>query len=63
MPKYEVEIPGRGKFDVESPTELTDAQAYQAVMAQIGPAPVQEKGIGAAAKTARIDAARNRQRA
>lgn len=50
MPKYAVEIPGRGIFNVESPTELTDAQAYQAVLDQIGSVPEQQKGIGAALK-------------
>lgn len=32
MPLYRIEIPGRGTFRVESPTELTDAQAYQAAL-------------------------------
>ena len=31
---YEVEIPGKGKFRVESPSELTEGQAYQAAMQQ-----------------------------
>lgn len=30
MPSYIVEIPGQGKFKVDSPTELSDAQAYRA---------------------------------
>jgi hypothetical protein len=34
MPLYEIEIPGQGKYQVESPTELTDAQAYGAAAAQ-----------------------------
>jgi len=32
MPSYLVEIPGRGKFKVESPTDLTDEQAYYAAL-------------------------------
>lgn len=35
MYKYEIEIPGQGTFEVESQTELTDAQAYQAAMQQV----------------------------
>lgn len=34
MPSYEITIPGRGTFQIESPTELSDAQAYQAAMSQ-----------------------------
>jgi len=34
MPIYEVEIPGQGKFRVESETELTDDQVISAVMEQ-----------------------------
>lgn len=34
MPVYEIDIPGRGTFEVESPTELTDTQAYQAALTQ-----------------------------
>lgn len=34
MPIYEVEIPGQGKFRVESETELTDDQVINAVMEQ-----------------------------
>ena len=40
MPVYEVEIPGQGKFQVESATELTDDQVISAVMGQ-RPAPAQ----------------------
>lgn len=32
MPTYEVEIPGQGKFRVESDTELNDQEAYQAAI-------------------------------
>jgi hypothetical protein len=48
MPLYEIEIPGRGKFQVESPTPLTDAQAYAAVVQQIGAAPKPAEGYLAA---------------
>jgi len=48
MPLYQVEIPGRGKFKVESPTELTDEQAYEAVMRDIGNEPPPKSGILAA---------------
>lgn len=34
MATYEVEIPGRGVFEVESDVELTDEQAYQAALQQ-----------------------------
>ena len=34
MPIYEIDIPGRGTFEVESPTDLTDTQAYQAALTQ-----------------------------
>jgi hypothetical protein len=48
MPKYEIEIPGKGVFEVESPTALTDAQAYQSVLGQLGSIPQPKKGLGAA---------------
>jgi len=35
MPSYKIDIPGQGSFNVDSPTELTDAQAYQAVQNQL----------------------------
>ena len=34
MPIYTVDIPGKGEFDVDSPVELTDEQAYAAVQSQ-----------------------------
>lgn len=34
MPTYEITIPGRGTFQIDSPSDLSDAQAYQAAMAQ-----------------------------
>jgi hypothetical protein len=35
MPVYRIDIPGQGTFRVESPVELDDAQAYQAVVQQM----------------------------
>ena len=35
MPRYEVEIPGQGRFEVESPEPLSDQQAYAAALQQI----------------------------
>lgn len=46
MPLYEIEIPGRGKFQVESPTPLTDQQAYAAIIQQIGAGTVQKPAEG-----------------
>jgi hypothetical protein len=45
MPIYEIEIPGKGVFEVESPTDLSDNQAYQAVLGQMGSIPTPKKGI------------------
>jgi hypothetical protein len=50
MPKYEIDVPGQGKFEVDSPTDLTDAQAYAAVQAQLKSvpteaAPTQDTGV------------------
>ena len=35
MPVYRIEIPGQGVFRVDSPVELDDTQAYQAVLDQM----------------------------
>jgi len=35
MPSYTIEIPGKGSYTVDSPTDLTDYQAYRAVQKQI----------------------------
>lgn len=48
MPQYQIEIPGQGKFQIDSPTELTDDQVYAAVQAQLGSAPAPKTGLGAA---------------
>lgn len=45
MPIYRVEIPGKGTFKVESPEELSDAQAYQAVLNQLKTEKPPEKGV------------------
>ena len=37
MPTYEVNIPGRGTFEVSSPRELTDAEAYRYALQQSRP--------------------------
>lgn len=50
MPKYQIDVPGSGTFEVESPSDLTDAQAYQAVLGQIKNTPKPEGGIMGAAK-------------
>jgi hypothetical protein len=47
MATYEIEIPGRGKFRVESDTELTDDQVYNAALQQA--TPQMEYGYGRAA--------------
>jgi hypothetical protein len=47
MATYQVEIPGRGTFEVQSETELTDAQVYQAALQQA--TPQMEYGFGRAA--------------
>ena len=42
MPQYEISVPGQGTFAVDSPSELTDAQVWQAVQSQVASAPMQE---------------------
>jgi hypothetical protein len=42
MPQYEISVPGQGTFAVDSPSELTDAQVWQAVQSQLASAPMQE---------------------
>ncbi len=34
MPQYQISVPGHGTFRINSPTELTDLQVWQAVLAQ-----------------------------
>ena len=34
MPIYDIEIPGLGKFEVNSPNELTESEAVQAAISQ-----------------------------
>lgn len=43
MNTYSVEIPGQGRFRVESEQELTDEQAYQAALAQAQKEPVSQR--------------------
>ena len=45
MPQYEISVPGQGTFAVDSPSELTDAQVWQAVQSQLASAPVQEAPV------------------
>jgi hypothetical protein len=35
MPQYDIAVPGKGTFRVNSPTELTNEQAWQAVQNQV----------------------------
>jgi len=39
MPQYEIAVPGKGKFRVDSPRPLTDDEAWQAVQSQINAPP------------------------
>ena len=39
MPQYDISVPGRGTYRVESQTELTDAQAWAAVQNQLAAPP------------------------
>ena len=48
MPSYIVDVPEKGRFRVESPTELTDEQAYDAAIKLAPPEPT----IGGYAKEA-----------
>lgn len=48
MPQYQIEIPGQGTFQFDSPVELTKDQAYAAVKAELAKKPEPKKGLGAA---------------
>ena len=37
MPQYEIDVPGSGKYRIDSPTDLTDDQVWMAVQGQIKP--------------------------
>ena len=51
MPSYKIDIPNQGSFNIDSPSELTDAQVYQAVQQQLEKeAQPQTAGIGEALK-------------
>jgi len=50
MPQYEISVPGRGTFRVDSPSDLTDEQVWQAVQGQLPPPPSTERTMGEAAK-------------
>jgi len=49
MPKYEIDVPGKGTYEVDSPTELTDAQAYAAIQSQLNQKPEKESALRQAA--------------
>ena len=42
MPSYQVVVPGGGTYNIDSPTEMTDAQAWAAVQWQISNPPKQD---------------------
>jgi hypothetical protein len=46
MPKYQIEVPGQGTFEVDSPTDLSDDQAYRAVLGQINATPAVKPDTG-----------------
>jgi len=46
MPKYRIDIPGQGSFEVDSPSELSDQQAYQSVLGQLQADKQREKATG-----------------
>ena len=46
MPQYEIQIPGKGTFEVTSPEPLSDAQAYMAALQQANSAPPPEDKTG-----------------
>ena len=51
MPVYKISVPGQGTFRVDSPVELTDAQAYAAIQEQLGKAPSEKSGFIPALKS------------
>lgn len=53
MPQYEISVPGSGSYRIDSPSDLTDEQVWQAVQGQISaapPAPSKERTFGEATK-------------
>jgi len=46
MPKYRIDIPGQGSFEVDSPTDISDQQAYPSVLGQIRTEKEREKATG-----------------
>ena len=45
MPQYDIAVPGKGTFRVDSPTPLTDEQAWQAVQNQVNAPPPEKAGF------------------
>ena len=43
MPQYEINVPGSGSYRIDSPSDLTDEQVWQAVQGQIKAAPASTK--------------------
>ena len=54
MPSYEIEIPGKGVFEVDSDKELTDAQAYQYALTQADKVQVQQAEISEIGRTGQL---------
>ena len=52
MPQYEISVPGSGSYRVDSPSDLTDEQVWQAVQGQMQstPVPSKERTYGEAIK-------------
>ena len=49
MPKYEINVPGKGTFEVDSPEELSDAQVYAAIESQLSQPEPKESALRKAA--------------
>jgi hypothetical protein len=54
MPSYEIEIPGKGVFEVDSDKELTDAQAYQYALSQAEKTPTKQTERNEIARTGQL---------
>lgn len=54
MPSYEIEIPGKGVFEVDSDKELTDAQAYQYALTQADKVPDQQAELTEIGRTGQL---------
>lgn len=54
MPSYEIKIPGKGVFEVDSDKELTDAQAYQYALTQADKVPDQQAELTEIGRTGQL---------